>query len=196
MSGHRIAHRGVPMRPSFAALSCMSTKHAGTWAKKGEGLSHLPSGGVLFWRMSQAPGRRTRRVFVMTVGGGIASSPLDIHDNPSHSHVKSTKGDTVTCGTLSVVNPPCLSLGIGRDDANFGGCSRSRHADSTEPLRKGRLNCPAAAWIIGSLRARVEGETSICRSTCRAGGTPDRLRPSGSWRGGRTRCRRAVRTSP
>ena len=39
---------------------------------------------------------------------------------PSHSHVKSTKGDTVTCGTLSVVNPPCPSLGIGRDDANFG----------------------------------------------------------------------------
>ena len=108
------------MRPSFAALSCMSTKHAGTWAKKGEGLSHLPSGGVLFLRMSQAPGRRTRRVFAVTVGGGVAS-PLDIHDNPSHSHVKSTKGDTVTCGTLSVVNPPCLSLGIGRDDANFGG---------------------------------------------------------------------------
>lgn len=128
--------------------------------------------------------------------GGVTSSPLDIHDNTSHSHVKSTKGDTVTCGTLSVVNPPCLSLGIGRDDANFGGCSRSRHADSTEPLRRGRLNCPAAAWIIGSLRARVEGETSICRSTCRAGGTPDRLRPSESWRGGRTRCRRAVRTSP
>lgn len=196
MSGPRIAHRGVPMRPSFAALSCMSTKHAGTWVKKGEGLSHLPSGGVRFWRISQAPGRRTRRVFVMTVGGGATSSPLDIHDNPSHSHVKSTKGDTVTCGTLSVVNPPCLSLGIGRDDANFGGCSKPRHADSTEPLRKGRLNCPAAAWIIGSLRARVEGETSICRSTCRAGGTPDRLRPSGSWRGGRTRCRRAVRTSP
>jgi len=196
MSGPRIAHRGVPMRPSFAALSCMSTKHAGTWAKKGEGLSHLPSGGVLFWRMSQAPGRRTRRVFAVTVKGGVASSPLDIHDNTSHSHVKSTKGDTVTCGTLSVVNPPCLSLGIGRDDANFGGCSRSRHADSTEPLRRGRLNCPAAAWIIGSLRARVEGETSICRSTCRAGGTPDRLRPSESWRGGRTRCRRAVRTSP
>ena len=108
------------MRSSFAALSCMSTKHAGTWAKKGEGLSHLPSGGVLFWRMSQAPGRRTRRVFAVTVGGGVTSSPLDIHDNPSHSHVKSTKGDTVTCGTLSVVNPPCLSLGIGRDDANFG----------------------------------------------------------------------------
>ena len=40
---------------------------------------------------------------------------------PSHSHVKSTRGDTVTCDTLSVVNPPCLSLGIGRDDANFGG---------------------------------------------------------------------------
>ena len=196
MSGPRIAHRGVPMRPSFAALSCMSTKHAGTWAKKGEGLSHLPSGGVLFWRMSQAPGRRTRRVFVMTVGDEVTSSPLDIHDNPSHSHVKSTKGDTVTCGTLSVVNPPCLSLGIGRDDANFGGCSRSRHADSTEPLQKGRLNCPAAAWIIGSLSTCVEGETSICRSTCRAGGTPDRLRPSESWRGGRTRCRRAVRTSP
>ena len=196
MSGPRIAHRGVPMRSSFAALSCMSTKHAGTWAKKGEGLSHLPSGGILFWRMSQAPGRRTRRVFAVTVGAGLHPPRLDIHDNPSHSHVKSTKGDTVTCGTLSVVNPPCLSLGIGRDDANFGGCSRSRHADSTEPLRWGRLNCPAAAWIIGSLRARVEGETSICRSTCRAGGTPDRLRPSEFWRGGRTRCRRAVRTSP
>ena len=69
------------MRPSFAALSCMSTKHAGTWAKKGEGLSHLPSGGFLFWRMSQAPNRRTRRVFVVTVKGGVASSPLDIHDD-------------------------------------------------------------------------------------------------------------------
>ena len=71
--------------------------------------------------MSQAPGRRTRRVFAVTVKGGVASSPLDIHDDTSHSHVKSTKGDTVTCGTLSVVNPPCPSLGIGRDDANFGG---------------------------------------------------------------------------
>lgn len=195
MSGHRIAHRGVPMRPSFAALSCMSTKHAGTWAKKGEGLSHLPSGGVLFWRMSQAP--KAYEACVCRDRQGRGRIPVSTSTTiPSHSHVKSTKGDTVTCGTLSVVNPPCLSLGIGRDDANFGGCSRSRHADSTEPLRKGRLNCPAAAWIIGSLRARVEGETSICRSTCRAGGTPDRLRPLGSWRGGRTRCRRAVRTSP
>ena len=195
MSGHRIAHRGVPMRPSFASLSCMSTKHAGTWAKKGEGLSHLPSGSVLFWRMSQAP--KAYEACVCRDRQGRGRIPVSTSTTiPSHSHVKSTKGDTVTCGTLSVVNPPCLSLGIGRDDANFGGCSRPRHADSTEPLRKGRLNCPAAAWIIGSLRARVEGETSICRSTCRAGGTPDRLRPLGSWRGGRTRCRRAVRTSP
>lgn len=196
MSGHRIAHRGVPMRPSFAALSCMSTKHAGTWAKKGEGSFTSP----FWWRPLLADVTGTRQAYEACIcrdRRGRGRIPVSTSTTiPSHSHVKSTKGDTVTCGTLSVVNPPCLSLGIGRDDANFGGCSRSRHADSTEPLRKGRLNCPAAAWIIGSLRARVEGETSICRSTCRAGGTPDRLRPLGSWRGGRTRCRRAVRTSP
>ena len=118
MSGPRIAHRGVPMRPSFAALSCMSTKHAGTWAKKGEGLSHLPSGGILFWRMSQAPKAYEACVCRDRQGRGrILPSRHPRRYQPFPCEIDQ---DTVTCGTLSVVNPPCLSLGIGRDDANFG----------------------------------------------------------------------------
>jgi len=44
--------------------------------------------------------------------------------------------------------------------------------------------------------APSENRAPIGRLTCKAGGTPGRPRPSGAWWRGRTRCRRALRTSP